>query len=197
MLTSDSSQANTSTDALESKLLNILNQDGGAKHKSQRGGSYEDAASIKKFFTNLKSSGVKVDVKLNNQSMSDFFGLAQTTTELPSSGSATSSLNINDIIGSDRQVGGARKKKGSKKSSKNHNNDLEGGINAGFQAFLNLKKHVAETLGISNGPKAAKVAGAVQKEIKEKHPTLDAVKIAEEGRKHFDANMSHFKQMLN
>ena len=196
MLTSDSSQANTSTDALESKLLNILNQDGGAK--PQRGGSYEDAASIKKFFTNLKSSGVKVDVKLNNQSMSDFFGLAQTTTELPSSGSTTSSLNINDIIGSDRQVGGARKKKGSKKSSKkNSAKDLEGGINAGFQAFLNLKKHVAEKLGISNGPKAAKVAGAVQKEMKEKHPNLDAVSIAKKGREHFDANMKQFKQMLS
>ena len=59
-----------------------------------------------------------------------------------------------------------------------------------FQAFLDLKKHVALKLGISNGPKAAKVTGAVQKEIKEKHPNLNTVKIVEEGRKHFDKNIN-------
>jgi hypothetical protein len=37
----------------------------------------------------------------------------------------------------------------------------------------------------------------IQKEMKEKHPDTDAVKIAELGRKHFDANKNHFKQMLN
>jgi hypothetical protein len=66
-----------------------------------------------------------------------------------------------------------------------------------FQAFLDLKKHVATKLGINNGSKATKVVEAVQKEMKEKHPTLDAVKIAEEGRKHIDKNIDHFKQMLN
>jgi hypothetical protein len=73
---------------------------------------------------------------------------------------------------------------------------MDGGVNPGFQAFLDLKKHVAEKLGISNGPAAAKVAGAVQKDMKEKHPDKDAVTIAKEGMKHFDANMAHYKQML-
>ena len=88
-------------------------------------------------------------------------------------------------------------------------NGLE--LKSRFRAFLDLKKHVALKLGISNGPKAAKVAGAVQremkekhpdldsvkKEMKEKHPDLDAVKIAEEGRKHFNKNIDYFTQMLN
>ena len=74
-------------------------------------------------------------------------------------------------------------------------NGLE--LKSRFQAFLDLKKHVATKLGISNGPKAAKVVGAVQKEMKEKHPNLNAVKIAEEGRKHFDKNIDYFTQMLN
>ncbi len=69
-------------------------------------------------------------------------------------------------------------------------------VNPGFQAFLDLKKHIAEKLAISNGPQAAKVAGAVQKEMKEKHPELSAVEIAKEGRKHFDKNVDHYKQML-
>ena len=69
-------------------------------------------------------------------------------------------------------------------------------VNPGFQAFLDLKKYIATKLGISNGPKAAKVAGAVQKEMKEKYPNLDAVKISEKGREHFDKNMDYFKQMM-
>jgi len=74
---------------------------------------------------------------------------------------------------------------------------MEGGNNPGFKAFLDLKKHVATKLGISNGPKAAKVAGAVQKATKAKNPDVtDGVKIAELGKKAFDANMDKYKKML-
>ena len=90
----------------------------------------------------------------------------------------------------EEMIGGKAKGKGKKAKAQ------EAGTNPGFQAFLDLKKYIAGKLGISNGPQAAKVAGAVQKDMKEKHPELDAVKIAEAGRKHFDANMEHYKQML-
>ena len=69
-------------------------------------------------------------------------------------------------------------------------------VNPGFKAFLDFKKYVAEKLAISNGPKAAKVAGAVQKEMKEKHPGLSAVEIAEKNRKHFDAIIEKYKTMI-
>ncbi len=247
MLTSDSSSlklnnaSETSTVSLENQLREILEKEGGGKKKkskSQKGGS-EDISieNIKNFFTTLKSQGVNVDIKLNNKTMTDFFGGAEnTTTEIPNQrnliGSETSSLVPQNYLGSETSsvvpknylgsetssavpqnntvsetsdsilVGGAKKgkkssKKASKKASKKSSKKMDGGINPGFQAFLDLKKHVATKLGISNGPKAAKVAGAVQKEMKEKHPDLDAVKIAEEGRKHFDKNVDHFKQMLN
>jgi hypothetical protein len=220
MLTSDSDDAmsNTSTEKLEEQLRGLLNQDGGKiKSKKQRGGNGDDlnVDDIKKFFMGLKSQGVDVNVKLNNKSMSEFFASqnSSTTTEMPELNASVSSININDII-STEQAGGAKKskksakpkkssKKASKKSSKKaskksskKSDDMDGGVNAGFQAFLDLKKHIAEKLGISNGPKAAKVAGAVQKDMKEKHPDLDAVKIAEAGRKHFDANVEHYRQML-
>lgn len=241
MITSESSSANmmlsqTSTDNLENQLRQILGQDGGARNNKskQRGGEDNiNVEDVKKFFMKLKSDGVNVNVKLNDKSMSEFFDSNQnTTTEIPKpDNSESSSVNIKDIIGSDNQSGGAkkrrgakkaskkaskksskkaskksmkggaedmeggakRKKKGSKKSSKK---DMDGGVNAGFQAFLDLKKHIAEKLGISNGPAAAKVAGAVQKDMKEKHPGKDAVTIAKAGREHFDANMDHYKQML-
>jgi hypothetical protein len=227
MLTSESSNTNfkglseTSTASLEEQLREILNQDGGAKmhkktKKSQKGGANEyNVESVKQFFTNLKNSGVNVDVKLNNKTLSEFFAepgnpiqaIDATTTELISETSDNNMTNINNLNLSatsvdEGQVGGAGKvkkssKKGSKKSSKKGSKKaLEGGVNAGFQAFLDLKKYIAQKLGVSNGPIAAKVAGAVQKDMKEKYPEMDAVSIAAEGRKHFDKNTEHYKQML-
>ena len=238
MLTSDSSSlkqnaiSETTTASLENQLREILEKEGGGKKKKSRKqkGGFDEIENIKSFFTTLKSQGVNVDIKLNNKTMSEFFGGADnTTTEIPFQGnligSETSSVVPQSYNGSatssedpratasatssyvpqantlsatsynkDELAGGSKKgKKSSKKSSKK----MDGGVNPGFQAFLDLKKHVATKLGISNGPQAAKVAGAVQKEMKEKHPDLNAVKIAEEGRKHFDKNVDHFKQMLN
>ena len=224
MLTSESTSTNnqlseTTTASLENQLRAILQQDGGSKKyksKKQSGGNDKNVGfdDVKKFFMGLKSQGVDVNVKLNDKTMSEFFGGADdTTTELPDQpdeteeseeqmtggtmenakkGGAIVTANEED---EDDQSGGAKKsgKKGSKKSSKK---SQDGGVNAGFQAFLDLKKYIATQLGISNGPQAAKVAGAVQKEMKEKHPDTDAVKIAELGRKHFNANKDHFKQML-
>ncbi len=228
MLTSESSSqkfnaaSETTTASLENQLREILEKDGGGKKKKskkQKGGDGELAVDeVKKFFMTLKSQGVNVDVKLNNKTMTEFFGGADgnatsTTTEIPVVAPVVAAPapkpEDNKLISEtseNKQVGGAKKgkksskkasKKSSKKSSKKGSKKMDGGVNPGFQAFLDLKKHVAEKLGISNGPQAAKVAGAVQKEMKEKHPELDAVKIAEEGRKHFDKNVDHYKQMLN
>ena len=68
--------------------------------------------------------------------------------------------------------------------------------NPGFQAFLDLKKYIATKLRVSNGPKVCKVAGAVQKDMKEKYPNKNNIEIAKLGMEHFDKNMDHYKQML-
>ena len=53
---------------------------------------------------------------------------------------------------------------GGKKSSKKASKKVTGGgTNTGFQAFLDLKKKIAEELNVSNSPKVGKIAGAVQK----------------------------------
>ena len=89
MLTSDTTSnaalSETSTASLEQQLRDILNKNGGGKNKKhQRGGNaVTNAASVtdvRKFFYDLKGSGVNVDVKLNGQSMSEFFNNAQMTT---------------------------------------------------------------------------------------------------------------------
>ena len=110
--------------------------------------------------------------------------------------------------GSKRMSGGGKKrskksskkaskkssKKGSKKSSRKASKKLSGGgANAGFEAFLKLKKSVAELLGISNGPAAGKAAGAAQKEVKSNNPDLDSVKVSEEALKLVKANPSKYK----
>ena len=196
MLTSESNNENglseTTTETLEAQLRDILKQNGGSnKHKqvkAQCGGSNLNVNDINNFFTNLKSQGVDVNVKLNNKTLSEFFDLAQnTTTEI-------SEININNIIG------GATK--GKKKSFKYSESSelLDGGTNAGFQAFLDFKKHVANKLKISNGPIAAKIAGSVNTEMKKKYSELSAVEIAKKNAEHFDKNMdkikSEFKELI-
>ena len=211
MLTSESNNElkETSTESLEAQLRSIVGQQGGSNNfhmsNNQNGGSNNfhmsnnqnggsvNVNDVKKFFTELKSSGVNVNVKLNNQTMSDFFNSSYNTTTDISVGNkmsenATSSVNIQDILGGFSQNGGKKEKK-EKKTRK---------ISPGFQAFLDLKKHVAESLKISNGPKAAKVAGAVQTIVKEKNPNIsDTVKISKLAIKHFDSNKKKFQDMLN
>ena len=76
---------------------------------------------------------------------------------------------------------------------------LEGGargMNPGFKAFIDLKKKIAETLGIPNGPKAAKIAGSIQKEMKEKYADLTSVQLAAKGLEHFKKDPSKYKKMV-
>lgn len=69
--------------------------------------------------------------------------------------------------------------------------------NPALAAFGQLSKYVAEKLDISNGPKAKKIAGAANREVKEKHPELSAVEIAEKAKDHFDENIDRFKKLLD
>jgi hypothetical protein len=164
---------------------------------------------VKMFFNNFKVNNKNVNVKINDQNMSEFFNtnnvnnqLDNTTTDINSiiGGSETNETStvddkqLNNVQYSEtslsEQNGGGKQKKSNK--------EINGGKppNAGFQAFLDLKKHIAQKLEISNGPGAAKVAGKVQSDMKEKFAGADAVTIAAEGRKHFDKNVDHYKKFI-
>jgi hypothetical protein len=196
MLTSESQNNNlnnfseTTTETLEAQLREILKQNGGTKKNKQTNKQIQTAGKsnvedIRNFFTNLKSQGVNVNVKLNDKSLSEFFDLAQNTT------TEVSQLNLKNITG------------GAKKSSKKSYEPelLEGGAaNPGFQAFLDFKKHVANKLKISNGPSAAKIAGSINSEMKKKHSEMSAVEIAKKNTEYFDKNIdkvkSEFKELI-
>jgi HK97 family phage prohead protease len=128
MLTSESSTENlnaaseTSTVSLENQLRDILKQEGGGKKKSnkQKGGSNLNAEEVKKFFMNLKSEGVNVDVKLNNKSMSDFFGMVDaTSTDIGAvqEFSSTSENVVNEMEGGAKKSKKKNSKKGKKEES--------------------------------------------------------------------------------
>ena len=164
---------------------------------------------VKMFFNNFKVNNKNVNVKINDQNMSEFFNTNNVNNQLDNT-----TTDINSIIGGsetnetseidDKQLNNVQYSEtslseqnggGKRKSS---NKEINGGKppNAGFQAFLDLKKHIAQKLGISNGPGAAKVAGKVQTDMKEKFAGADSVTIAAEGRKHFDKNVDHYKKFI-
>ena len=194
MLTSESNLegvSETTSESLEAQLKEILKQNGGSKkhreNKIQNAGASE-AQNIKNFFVNLKSQGVNVNVKLNDKSLSEFFNMEQnTTTDLPklNGGSVLHvAPTVSHVAPTVARVA----------------HDLDGGANAGFEAFLSFKKHVATKLKISNGPAAAKIAGSINADMKKKHSDLGAVEIAKKNTEYFDKNMdkvkSEFKELI-
>jgi len=193
MLTSDESESHSSnTNAMEDQLRNLLNKQ--SVGKNLHGGSNMDVDYVKNFFTNLKKDGVDVNVKLNDRTMSDFFQLAGYTTTDKLDDNELKNINLDDLSPTSTSVmlGGAKKKVKSKENIKQ-----AGGINPGFQAFLDLKKFVAEKLKISNGPKAGKIAGVIQKDVKAKNENLtEASEILKKSKDHFEKNMNHYKELL-
>ena len=57
-------------------------------------------------------------------------------------------------------------------------------------------KYVSEKLSIPNGPKVKKIAGKLQRDIKEKNPNIDLNDLLETSKKHFNNNISTYKKLL-
>jgi hypothetical protein len=184
MLTTESSSElqtitnnETSTESLENQLKQILN-----KNNEQLGGACVSCGhhiknnDIRRFFTDLKSKGVKVDVKLNNQSMTEYFDdILQTTTDI-------NTQNGGDDIYSNDDI----------------HNLQDGGANNKFTAAQAVRKDIAKEFNIPNGKDVVKIAFAVVKAVVEKSPALvnDVDALSKAVRKHFEENKAHFKRML-
>jgi hypothetical protein len=192
MLTTESSAnkinnlSETTTESLEAQLREILKQDGGSKKykKTQTAGSNVSnigVEDIRGFFTNLKSQGVDFNVQLNDKSLSDFFGLVQNTT------TDMSDFNL------EKMKGGSKKKSKKEQKQTIKKEELDGGTNAGFQAFADFKKYVATKLKISNGVPAVKIAASVNKKMKEMHSDLGPTELIKKNMEYFDKNISKIK----
>ncbi len=66
----------------------------------------------------------------------------------------------------------------------------------GLKVFAKICKYVSEKLSIPNGPKVKKIAGKLQRDIKEKNPNIDLNDLFETSKKHFNNNISTYKKLL-
>ena len=63
-------------------------------------------------------------------------------------------------------------------------------------AFGGLCKHISEKLQIPNGVPVKKIAGIVNKDMKEKEPGLDPIENAEKAKRLFDQNIEKYKDLM-
>ena len=213
MLASESQLETTATSALEANLGNSLKMSGGRVSKLSK------KDELKAFFKKYKISevnGIKAKYFIQNHGdPGDSTDPATPDAATPDAATPdTATPDAATPVTSDAEIplvntttatdteklseGGNSDMTTSAESDKARNRSFSGGagMNPGFQAFLNLKKKIAEELKISNGPKAAKIAGAVQKEMKAKYTNLNAVEIAAKGLEHFKKNHDKYKKMV-
>jgi hypothetical protein len=166
----------TNTEVLETQLRELLNQakdgqEGGAKKKKASKSSKKASKSSKKASKSSKKSK-KASKKASKKSSKKAKGSKKYKNEEP----------VAETAPAPAPAPAPEKKKRAP--------------NPALLAFGALSKHVAEKLGISNGPKAKKVAGAANREMKEKHPELSAVEIAKKAEEHFNNNIDRFRKII-
>jgi hypothetical protein len=217
MLATESHTSQNDTAEIEQDLRNMLKLKGG---KSKKKDSYELKAFFKKY--NIKTiNGIK-----SNQFLVKYTGddddasniIANTTSSSASDG-LPSQLSDSDVVNTQKnnndQTGENKitqeitntddtntddtNTDNTDNTSATSTTNIAGGargMNPGFKAFIDLKKKIAESLKIPNGPKAAKIAGAIQKEMKVKYPDLTSVQLAAKGLEHFNKDSSKYKKMV-
>jgi len=209
MLASESHRDTTATSTLEANLGNSLKMSGGRVSKL----SPKDE--LKAFFKKYKISEVngikaKYFIQTHGEPPSESSDAPTDAPTDPATSDAAidTSAGPNGIVTTTAENGTSTTDELSNKDNSaittsansdeatQHGFSGGAGMNPGFQAFLNLKKKIAEELKISNGPKAAKIAGAVQKEMKAKYTNLNSVEIAEKGLEHFKKNYDKYKKMV-
>jgi len=71
-----------------------------------------------------------------------------------------------------------------------------GGNNPALIAFREISAMVAKKLGISNGPQAKKIAGQLQRDVKEKNKDITHDKLVDAARKHLEENLNQYEKMV-
>lgn len=195
------------TEMLESKMMNIINQNGGAigilksigtlaalggigailakrtipdtetemSISQVLGSSKPVNISAKGPFMNNSNSQItsetsesNVFAKSNKPLETEFI----TTTDL----SPTSDYRVNEL--------------------KTKFNVQEGGDNPALIAFRDISKLVSVKLGISNGPGCKKIAGQLQRDVKEVDPDIKLEKLVKAAEQHLEDNEDKYRKMI-
>ena len=170
MLTSES---DTQTEQLETKLKGLLNNKVGGSSK------VDDLSNVKHFFQKLKNDGVKVDLKLDDLTLSEFFSNSRVSKNL--AGGASKVVKVESEVDADENV----------------DNNMTGGrdLPPALVAFQKIRSFVAKELNLKGIKVSAKVASALKKEVAAKNPNADPMEIAELSIKYFKENKDKYEKM--
>lgn len=203
-------QSDINTEVLENKLKNIINksQKGGAKAILALGGLAAIGALLKKMNVSETES------ELNSSKIIE--KPDQSAKPLPTvAESATSSEEPKDMPLSDTSVFVPATKVPAESKPfitttdvsstspepdnrlKALEKDQDGGSHPAMVAYREMCKFVADELKIPNGPSAKKIASQLQKDVKEKMPTITPDKLVAEAKKMFQSNESKYEKLSN
>ena len=172
MLTSES---DTQTEQLETKLKGLLNNKVGGSSK------VDDLSNVKHFFQKLKNDGVKVDLKLDDLTLSEFFSNSRVSKNLAGGASKVRKAKVESEVDVDENV----------------DNNMTGGrdLPPALVAFQKIRSFVAKELDLKGIKVSAKVASALKKEVAAKNPNADPMEIAELSIKYFNENKDKYEKM--
>jgi hypothetical protein len=170
MLTSES---DTQTEQLETKLKGLLNNKVGGSSK------VDDLSNVKHFFQKLKNDGVKVDLKLDDLTLSEFFSNSRVSKNL--AGGASKVAKVESEVDADENV----------------DNNMTGGrdLPPALVAFQKIRSFVAKELDLKGIKVSAKIASALKKEVAAKNPNADPMEIAELSITYFKENKDKYEKM--
>jgi hypothetical protein len=181
MLTS--TESNTQTEVLETKLKGLLNNKvgGGNVGGDNVDGGTSELSNVKQFFHKLKSNGVNVDIKLDDLTLSDFFNTNIIRKNLVGGQPATAPVSTAPAPVSTASPhliqGGGR--------------DLPPAL----VAFQKIRSIVAKELDLKGIKVSAKVASALKKEVTKKHPNADPMEIANIAIKYFKDHKKEYEEL--
>ena len=172
MLTSES---DTQTEQLETKLKGLLNNKVGGSSK------VDDLSNVKHFFQKLKNDGVKVDLKLDDLTLSEFFSNSRVSKNLAGGASKVRKAKVESEVDVDENV----------------DNNMTGGrdLPPALVAFQKIRSFIAKELDLKGIKVSAKVASALKKEVAAKNHNADPMEIAELSIKYFKENKDKYEKM--
>jgi hypothetical protein len=178
MLTSES---DTQTEQLETKLKGLLNNNVGGSSK------VDDLSNVKHFFQKLKNDGVKVDLKLDDLTLSEFFSNNRVSKNLSGGASKVRKLKVESEV----------PYKVESEVDETVENNMSGGrdLPPALVAFQKIRSFIAKELDLKGIKVSAKVASALKKEVASKNPKADPMEIAELSIKYFKENKDKYEKM--